>query len=380
METLSEAPAEALPIRGAAELHHVAGRVVDWDGAPLPGVRVRAAPIEASGDEEPASALSGAEGAFRLEGLGAGLLVLTAKKEGLRTVVLRDVRAGREDLVIVLRAPTGVEGRVLDAETGAPVPRFRVDVFREGWADRASMRMPFSSRSFESEDGSFGFTDVDEPRFELEVSAPGHLPERAGPFELSPSEMLRGTEVRLRPGMIVRGTVVDGETGAPVASARVYHQRMDDPYRDGSSTTGEDGGFEVTCDSPGVRLRVRHDSYVDAATEPLGRKGERSVEGLVIRLQRGGALDGYVPRRDGTPMASGMAYASPTGAWSGEFLVRYPKFTRTDGAGYFRIEGLAPGSHTVEVTLTQSAVQENDEPRRRTLRTEAEVEAGRTTR
>ncbi len=378
-EAPTEAPVAEVPVRAAPEFHHVAGRVVDRDSMPLSGVRVRAAAIDSSGETEPASALTGEDGAFRLEGLGRGVLILTAKREGLQTVVLRDVRAGREDLEIVLRAPTGLEGRVLDAETGTPIPRFDVRVFGEGQAERWRLRrMPLSSRTFESDDGSFAFPDLDEGRYDLEVLAKGYLPIRVGPFGVGDSEVLRGIEVRLPPGMIVRGTVVDAETGAPVGSAQVYQESGRAPFSHGATTvTEEDGIFEITCDSAGMRLRVRHDSYVDADTEPLGTKGMRSLEGLVIRLDRGGAIEGRALRTDGAPMTGATATPHPTRVPVARFFVSFPKNAETDDAGTFRIEGLAPGRYLVEVRPSDP---DADEGGGRRLQAEAEVEAGKTTR
>ncbi|MCI0586083.1 MAG: carboxypeptidase-like regulatory domain-containing protein, partial [Planctomycetes bacterium] len=150
------------------------------------------------------------------------------------------------------------------------------------------------------------------------------------------------------------------------------------PVSHGAPTvTEEDGIFEITCDSAGVRLRVRHDSYVDADTEPLGTRGMRSLEGLVIRLDRGGAIEGRALRTDGTPMVEARATAHPTRVPAVRFSVSFPKDAETDGAGTFRIEGLAPGRYTVEVRPSDP---DADEGRSRRLRAEAEVEAGKTTR
>ncbi len=364
---------------GALRNGRLAGRVVDDDGEPIAGARIRLAamePIDEGGDEAQKTLSSDVAGGFRLEGLGEGPFLLVANAEGRRAEVLRDLRPGADDLEIVLSAQSGIAGRVLDAETGAPVARFSVEAAGVGRFNR-SRRLP---RSFESEDGSFEISDLEGGQYVRAFTAEGFVPERVEPFWVRDSVMSRDVEVRLRSGLAVQGTVVDEDSGTPVAGAGVHHNSADNPWLLGrGEETESDGSFAIEGVTRGARLVVRHEEYVDVETEPLGLSGEKALSGLVIRLSRGGAVDGYARSEDGSTYEGGRAVAH-TEVFRPVSGVQLLKSAEVDRSGYFLIRGLEPGRYRVEVRPPSTSAVDKGERRRRTLHAEAVVEARRTTR
>ncbi|MGH7150613.1 MAG: carboxypeptidase regulatory-like domain-containing protein, partial [Planctomycetota bacterium] len=152
--------APAATLLEALRTGYLAGRVVDDDGEPIEGARIRLGPMESageSGEEETKTLFTDRDGAFRFEGLGTGPFLLLAKAERKRAALLRDLRPDADDLLVALPSQTGIAGRVLDAATGDAVARFRV----EAHGYKASWRMRTLSRSFESSDGSFEFSNLE---------------------------------------------------------------------------------------------------------------------------------------------------------------------------------------------------------------------------
>ncbi len=360
--------------------NHIAGRVVDGKGIPLGGVRVRAAPTDPSGghgESEVAEAFTAGDGAFRLDGLGQGPVILVAKAGGRRAAVVRDVQPGTDPLEVVLPTRTGVEGRVLDGGTGEPVLRFVVKTTQAS-IHYERRREERSSRTFETRDGTFAITDLEAGRFEFLVEAEGFVPAKIGPLFVQDSEVRRDLEARLVPALEVRGKVVAADSGEPVALALLSHHDPESPARRGKYVhTGEDGAFLVKGISPGTRLEVTHREFVPATTEPLGMTGAPAAD-VVIRLTRGGGVDGYALAEDGSPCSDVWVYATQKS--------RYPapsvhKDVDSDASGYFRIQGLVAGTYEVGfIPPGPRGESWSARARRPRVKRVAEVEEGKVTR
>ncbi len=367
---------------GALRKGVLAGRVVDGYGGPIAAARIRIAatdPADEGSEEPPKTVFSGGDGAFRLEGLGEGPYLLVANAEGRRSEVLRDLRPDADHLEIVLSVQRVIAGRVLDADTGEPVVRFRVEA--SGVTHFPSKSRGSISSDFTSEDGAFVIPDPGDSIVDLRFEAEGFASEGVGLMWNDASEARKDVEVKLRRVLAIRGTVVDEQSGAPVEGARVESwSPSDTPSQWGwVQRTDADGSFASEEFRRGARLRVRHDAYVDAATETLGMHGEESLTGLVVRLSRGGAVEGYAPSAGGTPYVGGTATAQPE-AFPPNVRELLLKTGEVGGSGYFLIRGLEPGNYRVEVSPPSSSSGDEAERRRRTLQAAAIVEAGKTTR
>ncbi|MBA2671152.1 MAG: carboxypeptidase regulatory-like domain-containing protein [Gemmatimonadetes bacterium] len=123
------------------EGHFVSGRVKHADGTPAASAHVSAISRTAPG--MPPMAITDADGTFRLEGLAAGTVDLTANTGSAgseeKRAGLKDVALDRDDIELILEseqppppgdgvATTGnvFVGHVVDWKTGEPVPDFTV--------------------------------------------------------------------------------------------------------------------------------------------------------------------------------------------------------------------------------------------------------------
>jgi hypothetical protein len=207
--------------------------------------------------------------------------------------------------------PAGrITGLVVD-ESGRPIEAFRVLVHNP------SGREPDRTRryDFAAPDGHFAVQDVGEGEYLLDVSAP----DRAGIFVDHVHVAAAGTTdvgtVRLAPGGIVRGLVIDaGSAPVPGATASVSVTGRGYIRPSPEVTTDASGAFEVRGVSPGVaQVTVTHPAYAPNIVVGLEiDPAKRPVETRVV-LTKGGRIEGRVYARPG---------ALPVGAIVGVALLR----------------------------------------------------------
>jgi len=231
--------------------------------------------------------------------------------------------------VVVLAADAPVSGATVELHGGA---------------------LPPTPRATTGADGVARFVDVPPGNLDLLVRADGFVRHDEGDslYKLAAGETRR-VEVRLVPGVAVRGIVVDAATGAPLAGARlVCVEGGRDGEGDSSSgssdvplgetATTADGRFEFAHLPPQmlVTVSVRADGHA---------RGERGftvptpggdVKSLEFRLPAELVLRGEVTDPDGRPLA-GAKVAVTTDA------EREPRGTTTDARGAFAVAELRPG-------------------------------------
>ncbi|MCG8460475.1 MAG: carboxypeptidase-like regulatory domain-containing protein, partial [Holophagales bacterium] len=189
------------------------GTVTSSDEEPLAGVRI------AIGD---ASAISDADGVYRVEGVAEGPATAEAyhpRYEKQRQEV--EVAAGRNLLDWTLPTGARIEGRVVDG-AGEPVAGARVFLDRRQRGYR-------QQRQQTGADGRFDFHPVADGRFDLWAELPGHAPaEYPAPLEVAGRD-LEDLELRLEPGASLRGQVLglefDQLSGVEVVTFRSEEER-----------------------------------------------------------------------------------------------------------------------------------------------------------
>ncbi|HSP77081.1 MAG TPA: carboxypeptidase-like regulatory domain-containing protein, partial [Myxococcaceae bacterium] len=160
---------------------HLAGRVVDGSALPVAGalVSVRSASSawpRVYGDSHGYEAVTDAEGRFSVEGLEPGAYDVTARRLGLAPDVLREVAAGREDLVLTLSEGARLTGTVREAATGAPLPSFTLAVdTKRGPLQREA----FAQLSFIDARGRYELAGGPPGEYVVHVAAHGYAPSEA---------------------------------------------------------------------------------------------------------------------------------------------------------------------------------------------------------
>jgi hypothetical protein len=204
--------------------------------------------------------LTDEDGRFELNELQPGTYDLSAHLLGLAPAHRFDVRAPQSDVVLELGSGSRLSGQVTE-EGGAPVPAFDVSL---SWRKAPLERMEIVETGFVDPDGRYRIEGIAPGTYELEVRAvgftPSMVPVTVGAFDAT-------TDVRLRRGPRVTGTVRSGDTHAPIAQARVA-------LEGGGPATLTDGAGAFTLEGlsrSGFSLQISaagHHTRVATVTDP----------------------------------------------------------------------------------------------------------------
>lgn len=164
----------------------------------------------------------------------------------------------------------------------------------------------------------------------------------------------------------VAGRVVDAESRAPVAGARVMLMPMMLSLPDARHTPqppGVGGSFQAVTDANGefvleALLAGRYAIDVQKAgfapfsdrSEPrtLDVAAEQSIAGLELALKRGGAITGRIVDQSGEPLSEITVTAlRQTAGPSGQSMATTAQMSQTNDLGEFRLAGLPEGEYVV---------------------------------
>jgi RNA polymerase sigma factor (sigma-70 family) len=376
---------------------NLSGLVVDDRGEPIAGAKV-----ESPGP--PAQVVTGTDGRFLFRhvkperpGFSFASDEVQVRKDGYRRITgaaLKEIATGgwQDVRVTLFRSDGKLALRVVDG-AGAPARDVHVAVFVSSEEPDAHAE-PFSGRpageatieGTSDADGRLRFDGVwtnrelvvqvesENARFDVKRS-------REGRAEATSAESGRaivvpeGGELALEivlPGSVrLRGRVI-GVDGVPLAAAKVSLKsigaRPADAPRRTTFTADAEGRFDQPVRRPSKACRYQ----VQAASGPEDMLGfyespgvERALAEieispatppevqLEIRLRATLSISGTVHDREGSSVA-GSIVAIPSGSRSGDYARFHAH--RIDADGAFRIDGLLPGPHRLEVRSKESFV------------------------
>lgn len=194
-------------------------------------------------------------------------------------IVPRGEPAPERLLVHALPIDARIVGRVVDPE-GRPIGRATVYCFSEEATADADGRYSLRAATSEGE-------------MQVWAYAPGYSQSEVKVMVWHPGQN-RAVDLRLLPGMILHGRVVD-ERGEPVAGATVARSR----WKGVRTSTDEEGRFELGS-LRSLDVVVEKEGYVSSSFQ--FDEEERDVE-VEIELPRGAVVTGRVTREDDTPLA-----------------------------------------------------------------------------
>lgn len=341
----------------------VEGVVRDFRRRPVAGAQVSVfqVSIDHRRSFEPVvrTAVTEADGAFRVDGLRAQPADLVVEAEGHERFEMAavDPQAGR---LFEVRLGQGARlvGRVLDASGDGVAhasiwlrPDHGPGLGRRAWSPRAHGHQTTT-------DGHgrfrFRFESLGAGPWSVEVGGE-RLAEDIGSIRLQPDEE-REIELRLRGQGRLAGVVTD-PYGDPVAGAEIIVQTLDPAGRLTSTRHGArtdaGGTYEVhRVPSGRAQLIARHPDYRDGVVEVSIERGMNEVD---FQLQPGMELAGAVATADGAPVAFARVEAHPVesgslgepGSAQRQLVARAPSEAFTDQEGTWRISGLDDGRYNL---------------------------------
>jgi len=301
------------------------GVVMDSQGKAVEGANVVVYEVAMSGDamsaRELGSSATDAEGRFAIP-LGSAesarlgrqtMRMVLASREGFSLgwfdVVPDAMRSASSEGKITLEPPSTLAGTIVD-ESGAPIADAEVGVFLiKGKLDSMNFVMglpPINALLAKTgADGRFSFDAVPpSATAEFLVKAPG----MAALFTM---RLDRGTPVAqfsagqtdiritLAKEAMVEGTVVDKESGKPVAGIAVHaigKGPTSNPFAALDAVSAEDAAFRLhgmTAGEYTVRLAESTDALADWVASPVTVSAEagKTISGIKVELEKGGILE-----------------------------------------------------------------------------------------
>ena len=274
------------------------------------------------------------------------------------------------DIVMVGRGPSGfkVSGRIIDGETGKPLPNITYGITQHYDGGTSS-----TSGSRSNADGQFRFENLSPGKYSvyLEPDPNSEIRANAVPFEVTDSDVT-GLVVKTLKGATVSGVVViegtdEKSVGKKLSelyiSATIPGADLQETYSNVGTLLKLDGTFKLSGLRGGIAqisvstigrsnsqqmtvVRVERDGIVQP--EGISIKDGEHVQGLrVVIKQLTGAIRGQIkieggelPRHSNMFVSIALIEGTTTGSYRSEQI---------DSRGRFYVQGLAAGRY--EVTL-----------------------------
>jgi RNA polymerase sigma-70 factor (ECF subfamily) len=225
---------------------------------------------------------------------------LAVAARGRAPVIARGVRAGSAEEPaeknFTLEPGHWLRGRVLDEES-RPLEGVEVrvmaspDLLQEGVAYPAALRETKTDGQ-----GGFELQDLPGPRAAVQLRCRCDSPIQREEITLD-----READLVMKGYGVIRGRVVDGGSGEPVAAFRVRLKGLkggvsSQEWNPGLSFTSSDGSFLLKrLDRNGLfGIIVEAEGFISGELEPLEPQAEAKAEERLISLSRGRALEGVV--------------------------------------------------------------------------------------
>lgn len=279
----------------------IVGRVLDSDGDPVPQARVSRGDFNSNYSQT----RSDEKGNFRIGPVNPGETVLVARSRRF-SPDMKVIQVDGETPPVEFRLEPGrtLYGRVVDKD-GNPIARAYISA--DSWRGRHAL--VWGTRT--DEDGRFGWIGAPADEFICSISHEGYMALNNCKLIASEQEMV----FTLYPSLIVKGTVVDAETGKPIDKIRViqgiqFEEDSHLAWQNHDVKTFADGRYEMSFTSPesGHAFRMEADGYLPIVS-PIYRNDQGEVA-FDVKMKKGTGPAGIVLDLDGKPLAGvevGMA-------------------------------------------------------------------------
>lgn len=330
----------------------ISGRLVRADGTGVAGEWVRAAPAGSTDWLALARAdcqgVSGADGAFRIEGLRAGRYRVGVTSSTGEEIVATEADAGATDVVLRMEGEPlvrRVRVRVVGPD-GQVVAKAKIRTGRMSGGSPTS----FGGGGMHQKGEDFvevpraadeeAFIEVWDVRDEHGARLPlGHV------LAIVPRDATDGWTLELAPERVVEGRVV-GPDGEAVEGADIAVVPLPGPgFTEGileeivGTKSGAKGAFRIVgLGDERVRLTASAEGFVGVAMD-----GPAGATGVVLRLAREVPAAIRVVDTEGKPVPEAGVIASPVGGDDDRPLSTYVQ-AMTDADGRARLRGLFPGT------------------------------------
>ncbi len=313
-------------------------------GAPVHGVvhDVAGGTIAAAlvSDTAGAHTYSGEDGQFTLWVYPGASAYIGAIAPGY-TADARFARPPQPPLLLYLTPESVLRGRVVRADTGAPLPELPVHLQSDAIADAET-----------TPDGSFEIRGLDPGRFKPFVRSAGWCGSLSAPIGLGIGETSEAITISARPCRTITARVRVRPSGQPCPSAQIdLLDAVEDPVR--KVITDLSGEVQISGLAAGAyQVKIRCPGHIQRLPEPW-LLDDAMAASVIWEVEPGRTLRGKVEDHRSRPLA--RAYVTASGWVSGSY--DYVQ-TETDADGLFTLPGVYPGAVQVGATHHPLGVSE----------------------
>ena len=325
---------------GGVEL---AGVVKDIGGGPVEGAWVYVNQGERWSERGgTAMARSGADGGFKLW-TAPGPLHAIAQADGYAEGEREGIAPG-QTIEILLTPESVLAGRVVEKDSGAPVPGAQVTV-GGNWDPEEGVHWASATSD---DEGRFRLTRLAPGRYKPNATAPGRYGQAAESVLLGVGQTTEDIVIEVHPASVVKGKVVTADPKTPCKKGWVSLEDKRSKRKDNQGID-EDGTVEIDAVLPATyAVEVSCDGHLAATAYPdlVVAAGVDPPE-QVWKVTAGARVRGAVRTHDGQPVADAQVNLQPAASergwrdWSSE---------RTGGDGTFVAEGLRGGRYKISAT------------------------------
>lgn len=338
------------------------GYVKDTGGNMVPGAKCVLDTMFAGLDTQPSPDAmvteTNSSGFYEFKNIPRGHRTLTVSADGYGNVIVTGLSfSGTEEVTrdVTLEVAEMICGRVVD-DAGNPVAGANVIAL-----SYASGTRQCRSTAVSDQDGRFCVENLNAGQYTVACNAEGYQPARALRVSTGDSSVLLQVHQRAT----VSGQVLDAASGDPVrrftCRLRVAYEgtEVTQPTNTLQSFESENGEFTLGNVAPGSYvIEASAPGYAPTFSERFRITQGQSIAGIVIRISKGGSIEGVVLGSAGEPI-SGAIVSTHDNTWTDDLFTRalgaeFPtnatsRETRTVGDGTFRLENLRPETYQIRV-------------------------------
>jgi protocatechuate 3,4-dioxygenase beta subunit len=290
-----------------------------------------------------ASSIKESVDASGAEVVALGYETQSVKKATVWVASQPDVKLGSGELALVLHAPAGLTGRVVDG-AGDPLRAFSVEVGPDWQTGRFMPDRALHSQEFKSDDGSFRVDDVNDGDWTVTVRAKGYS-QSGSPPSVGVPQSGEPLVIKMVVAATVTGVVVD-PAGKPVQDAEVKLRPQGETNRfsygeNGSAKSDDKGAFTLKNVAAGSwQVSASAENWAHSEPTPIQVGEGANVASLELHLRAGGTIAGEVYDARGAHVSGRQVQLFSMAAGDG-------KQAAIDASGSFKAEHLSPGAYQV---------------------------------
>lgn len=308
----------------------ISGRMSDEQNNPLAGAIYAHGPT--SGNNY---AVSDNDGVFTIFGLNEGLYTISTQGAKHSKIELRDIPAGTQNLLVVLKKYATISGRVIQARTGQPVSAFTVNSRKMG--DKYYSGNYYGTLNIVDPEGNFLLESVEEGDNIIHVNAQGFAPIEVTVPHVTAGGKVENIVISMELGASLSGTVKD-RNGIPVPNAMLFLGEVPRNPRPDKAIgfTQSDGSYKLNSLSKGTTDFTV--TAKDFSTKTISINLQNLDNYYDFVMTQGGKLEGYATLGN-SPLSNQYISLSTEGSSRNN--------TQTDANGYYYFSGLSDGVYTV---------------------------------